>query len=108
MTQLGKMQEATLNRLVKIYFKNHKEFCDNTPALKILRAQIISRYEKIFNSEKEVSLNKEVGYRAIKLSKRAELSRAAFIVSSGLSSYARLTKNKVMLSAVNYCYSDIF
>jgi hypothetical protein len=108
MTHLEKKQRQTLNRLIDIYFKNHKEFCDKIPALKILKTQIISRYEKVNKSCTKTALNYLLSYRGIKLSKRAELSRAAFIVSSGLTAYARLTKNKVMLGAVNYCYSDIF
>lgn len=106
MTQKEINQRAFLRSLIKGYFKMQKEFCESIPALKLICNQLTSRLVKVDQSA--ISTATKIGFRNIKLNERSKLCYHAHLVASGLYSYAVITKNKVLKSAVTYSYSDFY
>jgi hypothetical protein len=106
MTQAEHNQDEMLYRIVQGFFKKHEEFCNTIPALNYSREKILFNFKKIRASYGKVV--HKIKHRDIKIRQRKELCEMAIIVSSGLFSHATFTKNKVLATSVNYCYSDFF
>jgi hypothetical protein len=106
MTQGEKNKKFMIQRVVTGFFKDQEEFCNSVPALDILGKKIISNYKKIDECCIKIEVRRK--FRDMKLENRRGLCDSAYTVSSGLLSHATVTKNKVLESAVNYCFSDFY